>query len=119
MNNMIYNFPIECDTNLCAACSDLTTCTKECNEGCNTCENTGRCIGPSCKPGYSFQAGGICKLDCNTKCVTCESTDINICTGPTCNGSNRNPSNNCECNSDSIEILGNCLRNIIIKILLF
>lgn len=79
----------------------------DCGVGCLTCDVDGTCIGPNCQTGYEF-SGGICILSCNSKCVSCNVSDINICTGGTCNGSFRNPANNCECNTNAIELLGNC-----------
>lgn len=91
---------------------DINTCSKPCNNGCISCNVGGFCEGASCKTGYEMQIGGVCKLLCAEKCVTCEISDNTVCTGTTCNGNNRDASNNCICESNYIEITGTCQSKI-------
>lgn len=70
------------DNNSCGMCDidgvylDGGVC-KSCNEGCKTCDNTGKCTGNTCIPGYAFiSSTGDCET-CDQKCSTCENSTDN------------------------------------------
>lgn len=64
---------IECDNRVCATCSgDAITCGTDCNNGCERCETTAMCIGPTCKAGFWFNGSGVCLPCTNPKCLTCD-----------------------------------------------
>lgn len=56
-NKIIFNYYIECDNTICATCSNIdTNCTSLCNDGCVTCDPTGKCIGGICKDTFVFNS---------------------------------------------------------------
>jgi hypothetical protein len=69
--------PTGCNHNICATCSNISTCIEACHTGCATCDADNKCSSP--KTTYYINGSGIA-AKCEDGCDVCGSSGCTTAT---------------------------------------